>query len=122
MQLRWRSRRAPTDFVSKPVNWALLPRRLEYILRNAAGARALIASTERIERLAYFDTLTGLPNRQRCMEAAATMFSAAEQAEENVAVVYIDLNSLKRVNDTFGHAMGDAVLRAFADRLVRTVQ
>jgi len=110
-----------TDFVSKPVNWALLPRRLEYILRNAASARALIASTERIERLAYFDTLTGLPNRQRCMEIAAAMFSAAERERENVAVVYIDLNSLKRVNDSFGHAMGDAVLRAFADRLVRTV-
>ena len=41
-----------TDFISKPVNWALLPRRLEYILRNAAAA-------ERIERLAYFDPLTG---------------------------------------------------------------
>ena len=52
-----------TDFISKPVNWALLPRRLEYILRNAAAA-------ERIERLAYFDTLTGLPNRQRCGETA----------------------------------------------------
>lgn len=110
-----------TDFVSKPVNWALLPRRLEYILRNAAGARALIASAERIERLAFFDTLTGLPNRQRCMEAAAAMFEAARQSNETVAVVYIDLNSLKRVNDSFGHAMGDAVLRAFADRLVRAV-
>jgi diguanylate cyclase (GGDEF)-like protein len=110
-----------TDFVSKPVNWALLPRRLEYILRNAAGARALIASAERIERLAYFDTLTGLPNRQRCMEAAAAMFEAGRQSNETVAVVYIDLNSLKRVNDSFGHAMGDAVLRAFADRLVRAV-
>ncbi len=66
-----------TDFISKPVNWALLPRRLEYILRNAAQARALIASAERIERLAYFDTLTGLPNRQRCMEAASAMFDVA---------------------------------------------
>lgn len=110
-----------TDFVSKPVNWALLPRRLEYILRNAAQARALIASAERIERLAYFDTLTGLPNRQRCMEAASAMFEVAKQSNETVAVIYIDLNSLKRVNDSFGHAMGDAVLRAFAERLVRAV-
>jgi PleD family two-component response regulator len=52
-----------TDFIAKPVNWALLPRRLGYILRNAAAA-------ERIERLAYFDPLTGLPNRQRCIESA----------------------------------------------------
>jgi diguanylate cyclase len=110
-----------TDFVSKPVNWALLPRRLEYILRNAAGARALIEAVQRIERLAYFDPLTNLPNRQRCMETAELMFTAAADQDECVGVIYIDLNSLKRVNDTFGHAMGDAVLRAFAARLLRTV-
>ena len=85
-----------TDFVSKPVNWALLPRRLEYILRNAAAA-------ERIERLAYFDPLTGLPNRQRCLETAERQFAAAARAGETVAVVYLDLNSFKRINDTFGH-------------------
>lgn len=110
-----------TDFVSKPVNWALLPRRLEYILRNAAVARELNASNQRIERLAYFDPLTDLPNRQRCMETAASMFVAAASSNESVAVVCIDLNSLKRVNDTFGHEMGDAVLRAFASRLIQTM-
>jgi len=124
-----------TDFVSKPVNWSLLPRRLEYILRNAAAARALnerivevkalmierTVDAQRIERLAYFDPLTGLPNRQRCMESAESMFARAARSSESVAVIYIDLNSLKRVNDSFGHAMGDSVLRAFADRLVQTV-
>jgi diguanylate cyclase (GGDEF)-like protein len=110
-----------TDFVSKPVNWALLPRRLEYILRNAAAARALIEAAQRIEHLAYFDPLTGLPNRQRCMETAQLMFAEATAQNESVAVVYVELNSLKRVNDSFGHAMGDAVLRAFAARLSATV-
>jgi diguanylate cyclase (GGDEF)-like protein len=104
-----------TDFVSKPVNWALLPRRLEYILRNAAAA-------EHIERLAYYDTLTGLPNRQRCIEAAERMFSDARRCAESVAVICLDINSLKRVNDTFGHSMGDAVLGAFASRLLQTVE
>lgn len=103
-----------TDFISKPVNWALLPRRLEYILRNAAAA-------EHIERLAYYDQLTGLPNRQRCMAAAEQMFADATRVSECVAVICLDLNSLKRVNDTFGHAMGDAVLKAFAARLQLTV-
>jgi len=99
-----------TDFISKPVNWALLPRRLAYILRNAAAA-------ERIERLAYFDTLTGLPNRQRCLETAERLFAEAEQSREQVAVLYMDLNSFKRVNDTFGHSVGDAVLRNVAGKL-----
>lgn len=103
-----------TDFVTKPVNWALLPRRLEYILRNAAAA-------ERIERLAYYDTLTGLPNRQRCTEAAERMFIEAATADESVAVIFLDLNSFKRVNDTFGHSVGDAVLRTVARNLTRVL-
>lgn len=103
-----------TDFVSKPVNWALLPRRLEYILRNAAAA-------EHIERLAYYDTLTGLPNRQRCIDLTGALFETAAERHESVAVVYLDLNSFKRVNDTFGHAVGDEVLRIFASRLTRTL-
>jgi len=104
-----------TDFISKPVNWALLPRRLEYILRNAAAA-------ERIERLAYFDTLTGLPNRQRCTETAERMFAEATASNEAVAVIYLDLNSFKRVNDTFGHSVGDAVLRTVAGKLTAALE
>jgi diguanylate cyclase (GGDEF)-like protein len=104
-----------TDFISKPVNWALLPRRLEYILRNAAAA-------ERIERLAYFDPLTALPNRQRCLETAERQFAEASGTGETVAVVYLDLNSFKRINDTFGHAAGDAVLRTVADKLTHSME
>jgi diguanylate cyclase (GGDEF)-like protein len=103
-----------TDFISKPVNWALLPRRLAYILRNAAAS-------ERIERLAYFDTLTGLPNRQRCLETAEQLFSEANGSGEKVAVIYLDLNSSKRVNDTFGHAVSDAVLQTVAGKLDRSL-
>jgi diguanylate cyclase len=103
-----------TDFISKPVNWSLLPRRLAYILRNAAAA-------ERIERLAYFDTLTGLPNRQHCIDTAERLFADAAAAQEKVAVIYADLNSFKRVNDTFGHSAGDAVLRNVAGRLARAL-
>ncbi len=103
-----------TDFVSKPVNWALLPHRLAYILRNAASAA-------HIERLAYFDPLTGLPNRQRCLETAEREFRAAQADGEGAAIVYLDLNNFKRVNDTFGHSVGDAVLRTVADRLTRTI-
>jgi diguanylate cyclase (GGDEF)-like protein len=104
-----------TDFVSKPVNWTLLPHRLEYILRNAAAA-------EHIERLAYYDTLTGLPNRQRCIDLMGASFEAAALAAESVAVIYLDLNSFKRVNDTFGHSVGDEVLRTVASRLKGTLE
>ena len=103
-----------TDFISKPVNLDLLPRRLEYILRNAASA-------ERIEHLAYFDSLTGLPNRQRCIETAEWEFKRAAEEGDLVAVLYLDLNNFKRVNDTFGHATGDVVLGTAARRLNEAV-
>jgi diguanylate cyclase len=103
-----------TDFISKPVNWALLPRRLAYILRNAAAA-------ERIERLAYFDTLTELPNRQHCIDTAERLFSDAALTRQQVAVIYMDLNSFKRVNDTFGHSVGDAVLKNVSGKLARVL-
>jgi len=103
-----------TDFISKPVNWTLLPRRLAYILRNAAQA-------ERIERLAYFDTLTGLPNRQRCIEIAEQLFMDSAASHGSVGVIYLDLNSFKRVNDTFGHAVGDVVLRHVAVKLEQSL-
>ncbi len=103
-----------TDFISKPVNWALLPHRLEYILRNAAAA-------EHLERLAYYDTLTGLPNRRRCADLLGRLAAAAKGLGEAVAVIYLDLNNFKRVNDTFGHSVGDEVLRTVAGRLTSTL-
>jgi len=100
-----------TDYISKPVNWALLPHRLAYILRNAASAAA-------IERLAYFDTLTGLPNRQRCIDVANRLLREAEVTNEEIACVVLDLNSFKRINETFGHSVGDELLKTVAHRLL----
>src|SRR6478609_6297517 len=111
-----------TDFISKPVNWALLPRRLEYILRNAQAARDLRLAAERIEKLAYFDPLTGLANRHCCLDRTTDWMEQAAARDESVAVIYMDLNSFKRVNDTFGHSVGDAVLRTVAGRLTRALE
>jgi diguanylate cyclase (GGDEF)-like protein len=218
-----------TDFIAKPVNWALLPRRLEYVLRNAAQVRALAdrevevrtlvealpdqlwvvaadgtprwrpqrsvgppdgegpvglapaqyraaitsailqtgmdgasraldyqensdsgearsymmrftrreggdvvvirqdtsertAASARINRLAYYDALTGLPNRQSCLEAAERLIADARARQEAMAVVYLDLNGFKRINDTFGHGVGDAVLSLVAGKLRATTE
>jgi diguanylate cyclase len=75
------------------------------------------AAAENIERLAYYDTLTGLPNRQRLIETAERFLASAAKSGEGLAVIYVDLNSFKRINDSFGHSLGDLVLKHVADLL-----
>jgi diguanylate cyclase (GGDEF)-like protein len=79
------------------------------------------AAAQRIERLAFFDTLTGLPNRQQCGEMASRCLEEAAMAGQSVAFMYLDLNGFKRVNDTFGHSVGDAVLQRVAKVLCSTL-
>jgi diguanylate cyclase len=99
-----------TDFVVKPINWPLLAHRIRYVLR---GARA----QAHIHRLAYFDALTDLPNREWISEYLSRSLGAAASSRQEVALLFVDLDQFKRINDTLGHETGDALLRQVAVRL-----
>jgi diguanylate cyclase len=71
----------------------------------------------RIVRLAYFDALTGLPNREQLRNRLGSTLASAKQHQRMLAVLYLDLDNFKRVNDTLGHAVGDELLRLVAARL-----
>ncbi|MBJ7310619.1 putative bifunctional diguanylate cyclase/phosphodiesterase [Rugamonas sp. CCM 8940] len=72
---------------------------------------------ERIEYLAHYDALTGLPNRIQLAERAKYAISLAQRNNEHLALVFLDLDHFKDVNDTLGHSVGDALLVGLAGRL-----
>jgi diguanylate cyclase (GGDEF)-like protein len=74
-------------------------------------------SEGKIRRLAYFDTLTGMPNRQNFLEHLDSELLRARREHHQVALLFLDLDDFKRVNDTLGHTAGDYLLHAVADRL-----
>lgn len=83
---------------------------------------ALRVANEQLRVLALYDQLTGLPNRSSLNERLTDSLKRSIRSHEPVAVLFIDLDGFKRVNDEFGHAAGDEVLREVAKRLVLAVR
>ncbi|WP_052369148.1 putative bifunctional diguanylate cyclase/phosphodiesterase [Serpentinimonas barnesii] len=72
---------------------------------------------QQIERLAYFDQLTGLPNRQLLHDRFHQAASLAQRHGQQMALMYLDLDNFKHINDTLGHHLGDELLQRVAQRL-----
>ena len=71
----------------------------------------------RIARLAYFDSLTGLPNRSSFLDRVEREIRRAAEQHRQLAVLFMDLDGFKNINDTLGHLAGDQILQAAAERL-----
>ncbi len=81
-----------------------------------------ITAEEMVRYLAYHDSLTGLANRVLFEQELAHALSLANRYEDHLGVLFIDLDDFKPVNDTFGHSVGDDVLREVANRIVGAVR
>src|SRR5476651_1394539 len=77
---------------------------------------------QRLLKLAHFDTLTGLPNRSQFYESLSHSLRQASEHRWALAVLFLDVDRFKNVNDTQGHAIGDELLRQFSGRLVQCVR
>ncbi|MBJ6726573.1 EAL domain-containing protein [Geomonas sp. Red875] len=79
-------------------------------------------SAEQLERLAYYDSLTGLLNRRMLLDRLEQTIGVAQREQVNVAVLFIDLDGFKVINDTLGHEAGDQILIEVSERLQRSVR
>jgi diguanylate cyclase (GGDEF)-like protein len=105
------------DFLTKPLDIVELQARLrsgERVLRLQEG---LLAAQEALQRRATHDDLTGLWNRGMILDRLAQELSRARREGTSVGVAMADLDHFKQINDTYGHAAGDDILRAVADAL-----
>jgi predicted signal transduction protein with EAL and GGDEF domain len=98
-----------TDFISKPINYLVVTHRLRYVLRAN-------------RYLAYYDDLTGLPNRTLLLEQLKHAVSSGSRHQRSIAILSLGLDQFKRFNETLGHQAGDELLRRVARRLCASVR
>ncbi|WP_085683216.1 MULTISPECIES: bifunctional diguanylate cyclase/phosphodiesterase [unclassified Pseudomonas] len=90
---------------------------LQYVCAQIATAIERQQLHARLRRMAQYDQLTQLPNRDLLRERFKTALAGAREQAGFMALLYVDLDRFKQVNDTFGHAVGDMLLQAVANRL-----
>ncbi|WP_343731572.1 EAL domain-containing protein [Duganella sp.] len=104
-----------SDYIPKPIHYAVLSQRVRRIIEANRAEK-------RIRHLAYNDVLTNLPNRTLFFELLGKSIDHARSAGQQVAVLFMDLDRFKYVNDNLGHAIGDRLLQAVAQRVRQTVR
>jgi diguanylate cyclase (GGDEF)-like protein len=99
------------DYLVKgQINSFMLERAIRYAIERKR-------TEEQIFRMAFYDSLTNLPNRVLFLDRLKQAISHAERNQHMLAVMFLDIDNFKRINDTFGHHLGDELLKGCADRL-----
>src|SRR5450759_903151 len=110
------------DFVTKPFDQVEVKTRIHNMLEVRLLYKQLEHHNRALESLALHDALTGLPNRRLLMDRLSLAIAHARRNKGTMAVVYLDLDGFKQINDTLGHDAGDALLCMVAARLLGAVR
>jgi diguanylate cyclase (GGDEF)-like protein len=101
----------------------VLARSVDALQQQVDGQMAALQEKQReLDHLASHDSLTGLPNRRLFLDRLGQALARSRRSGEPLALLFIDLDHFKEINDRLGHAAGDVVLRAVAGRLVAEVR
>lgn len=103
------------DFVSKPIEYSVLSARMRSALRLIQAKKDLEKANKELERFATQDSLTDVYNRRHFYNLSEMEFAKAVRHKRKLSVLMIDVDMFKTVNDTYGHAAGDAALRVLAE-------
>jgi len=107
-----------TDFITKPLNYAILGHRVRYLMRTMQAFENVRKSKKEIHHLAFYDALTNLPNRRLFGDRLQQAVESARRNNHLMSILFIDIDNFKRINDSFGHSIGDKLLRTVASQLV----
>ena len=110
------------DFISKPFEMAEVLVRVHNMLEVRLLHKAARINAKLLESMALKDPLTGLANRRQLNDRVSMAIVHARRNKSTMAVVYLDLDGFKQINDTLGHGAGDTLLKMVAERLVATVR
>ena len=110
------------DFVSKPFDHAEVLMRVSNLLEVRLLHEGMRAHGKLLESLALLDPLTGLANRRSLADRMSSALLHAQRGRTSTAVICLDLDGFKQLNDTLGHGAGDTLLRSVAERLLATVR
>jgi len=103
------------DYVTKPINWSVFKQRVKRIVESEKNC-------QKIKRLEFHDALTGLPNRTLLLDRLESATYRAHRNKNMVALLMIDIDNLKLINETLGHTNGDKLIQSVATRLSEAIR
>lgn len=103
------------DFITKPIKWAVLKHRVKSVVAKVIAER-------KVQLLAYRDTLTNLPNRLLFADRLEQSIIRSERGRTSMALMLIDIDDFKLVNDSFGHDAGDKLIKAVGELIAKSLR